>query len=141
MLSLYSCCSSSSAKSFVFQASPSFFSFSPRCLRTPRRSLRTFFTSSFSSGSTNSDEDQEVLVGRTANYGGLRLEETVCIDSGKLRLDSWISSRISGISRVRVQSSIRSGLVSVNGRVVDKVIRISALFFSEPFRYGLSLLV
>ncbi|KAB1203613.1 RNA pseudouridine synthase 2, chloroplastic [Morella rubra] len=121
MLSLYSCCSSSSAKSFVFQASPSFFSFSPRCLRTPRRSSRTFFTSSFSSGSTNSDEDQEVLVGRTANYGGVRLEETVCIDSGKLRLDSWISSRISGISRVRVQSSIRSGLVSVNGRVVDKV--------------------
>lgn len=42
-------------------------------------------------------------------------------DSGKLRLDSWISSRIIGISRARVQSSIRSGLVSVNDRTVDKV--------------------
>lgn len=52
------------------------------------------------------------------------MEETVVdvnSDSGKLRLDSWISSRIIGISRARVQSSIRSGLVSVNDRIVDKV--------------------
>ncbi|WRX30845.1 Protein kinase domain - like 10 [Theobroma cacao] len=49
-------------------------------------------------------------------------EETVDgTKQGKLRLDSWISSRIQGISRARVQSSIKSGLVTVNGRVVDKV--------------------
>ncbi|CAN1824727.1 RNA pseudouridine synthase 2, chloroplastic [Linum perenne] len=54
------------------------------------------------------------------NYAGVRLEETVDNVSGRLRLDSWISSRISGISRARVQSSIKTGLVIVNGRVVDK---------------------
>lgn len=55
------------------------------------------------------------------NYAGVQLEETVDTKAGKLRLDSWISSRIDGISRARVQSSIRSGLVSVNGQVVSKV--------------------
>ncbi|GMY28174.1 RNA pseudouridine synthase 2, chloroplastic [Fagus crenata] len=116
MLSLcYSSCSSSSSK--LFQTSPSlFFPFSPRNPRFPSRLLRTFTAS-------NSNESQESLsvAVRRANYGGVTLEETVDIKSGKLRLDSWISSRISGISRARVQSSIRSGLVSVNGRIVDKV--------------------
>ncbi|XP_062163458.1 RNA pseudouridine synthase 2, chloroplastic isoform X1 [Alnus glutinosa] len=116
-LSIHSSLSSFSAKSFVLQSSPSFF----RNPRAPSRDLRTFLTASASSGSTNSDESHEALAGRRGNYGGVRLEETVCISSGKLRLDSWISSRISGISRARVQSSIRSGLVAVNGRVVDKV--------------------
>ncbi|KAE8696783.1 RNA pseudouridine synthase 2 [Hibiscus syriacus] len=56
------------------------------------------------------------------SYAGVQLEETVYeTNLGKLRLDSWISSRIQGISRARVQSSIKSGLVTVNGRVVDKV--------------------
>lgn len=55
------------------------------------------------------------------NYTGIILQETVDVNSGKLRLDSWISTRIHGISRARVQSSIRSGLVCVNGRVIDKV--------------------
>ncbi|KAL1190071.1 RNA pseudouridine synthase 2 [Cardamine amara subsp. amara] len=55
------------------------------------------------------------------NNAGLKLEETVDAVKGKIRLDSWISSRINGISRARVQSSIRLGLVTVNGRVVDKV--------------------
>lgn len=54
-------------------------------------------------------------------YSGVILQETVDVNTGKLRLDSWISSRIHGISRARVQSSIRSGLVCVNGRVIDKV--------------------
>ncbi|XP_059460544.1 RNA pseudouridine synthase 2, chloroplastic-like isoform X2 [Corylus avellana] len=117
MFSLQFSLSSSSAKSFILQTSPSFF----RSHRAPSRALRTFLTASASSGSTNSDESQEALAGRRANYGGVRLEETVCINSGKMRLDSWISSHISGISRARVQSSIRSGLVAVNGRVVDKV--------------------
>ncbi|XP_057435100.1 RNA pseudouridine synthase 2, chloroplastic isoform X2 [Lotus japonicus] len=58
-----------------------------------------------------------------ANYAGVQLEEIVDnrIGSGKPRLDSWISTRINGISRARVQSSIKSGLVHVNGRVVNKV--------------------
>ncbi|CAO2817606.1 unnamed protein product [Amaranthus hypochondriacus] len=61
------------------------------------------------------------IDGRTS-YAGVRLEEKVeVIDAVKIRLDAWISSKIEGISRARVQSSIRSGLVSVNGRVVDKV--------------------
>lgn len=121
MLSLYSC-STSLAKSFIFQSSPPFFCFSPRNPRTPSSSLRICFVASSSSGSTNSDEDKEDLAGRRANFGGVQLEDTVSLNSGKLRLDSWISSRIGGISRARVQSSIRSGLVAVNGRVVDKVI-------------------
>ncbi|XP_051124330.1 pentatricopeptide repeat-containing protein At1g20230 isoform X1 [Andrographis paniculata] len=58
---------------------------------------------------------------RRSSYSGVKIEEKVELDSGKLRLDSWISSRINGISRARVQSSIRSGLVSVNGRVISKV--------------------
>lgn len=62
------------------------------------------------------------IDGRTS-YAGVRLEEKVeVIDAVKIRLDAWISSKIEGISRARVQSSIRSGLVSVNGRVVDKVL-------------------
>ncbi|KAL9395146.1 hypothetical protein Peur_014431 [Populus x canadensis] len=41
--------------------------------------------------------------------------------SGKLRLDSWISCRISGFSRAPVQSIIKSGIVSVNGKITYKV--------------------
>ncbi|KAJ6405968.1 hypothetical protein OIU84_013854 [Salix udensis] len=59
--------------------------------------------------------------GQRTNYSGVKLEESVDSKSGKSRLDSWISSRISGISRARIQSSIKSGLVSVNGKVTDKV--------------------
>ncbi|CAG7904721.1 unnamed protein product [Brassica rapa] len=55
------------------------------------------------------------------NNAGLKLDETVSVSKGKIRLDSWISSRVDGVSRARVQSSIRQGLVSVNGHVIDKV--------------------
>ncbi|KAK6152137.1 hypothetical protein DH2020_014772 [Rehmannia glutinosa] len=58
---------------------------------------------------------------RPNNFSGVKIEETVELDSQKLRLDSWLSSRINGISRARVQSSIRSGLVSVNGHIINKV--------------------
>ncbi|KAJ4826920.1 hypothetical protein Tsubulata_030422 [Turnera subulata] len=68
---------------------------------------------SFSDGHENNQSHR-------INYAGVRLEETVVSASAKLRLDSWISSRISGISRARVQSSIKSGLVSVNGKLVNK---------------------
>ncbi|XP_075672514.1 RNA pseudouridine synthase 2, chloroplastic [Castanea sativa] len=121
MLSLYyysSCSFSSSSK--LFQTSPSLISFSPRNPRIHSKFLRTF-TASPAAPNSDEGQGQQSLAGRRANYGGLNLEETVDINSGKLRLDSWISSRISGISRARVQSSIRSGLVSVNGRIVDKV--------------------
>ena len=92
--------------------------------RNPKSSSSVFRILRACSYST--DEPHVSVGGRRTrtNYAGVRLEETV-VDvnskSGKLRLDSWISSRIIGISRARVQSSIRSGLVSVNGRIVDKV--------------------
>lgn len=83
-------------------------------------------------GRSISDRNDEVLSGRRNNYSGVRLEETVAVDSSsKLRLDSWISSRVSGISRARVQFSIRSGLVTVNGRIVDKVINYSLNSFCK----------
>ncbi|PWA89735.1 development/cell death domain, Galactose oxidase, beta-propeller [Artemisia annua] len=57
-------------------------------------------------------------------FGGLRndqkINETSVDDVAKSRLDTWISTRIKGISRARVQSSIKSGLVHVNDRVVVK---------------------
>ncbi|KAH6759282.1 Pentatricopeptide repeat superfamily protein [Perilla frutescens var. frutescens] len=90
--------------------------------RTP--SLRLLIATAHAySNSTNSasDDFHEPSSGRLNNYSGVRIEEKVESDSGKLRLDSWIASRKNGISRARVQSSIRSGLVSVNGRVVNKV--------------------
>ncbi|XP_031377420.1 RNA pseudouridine synthase 2, chloroplastic [Punica granatum] len=57
----------------------------------------------------------------TSSFAGVNLVETVDTKASKLRIDAWISSRIRGISRARVQSSIRAGLVTVNGRVIDKV--------------------
>lgn len=72
-------------------------------------------------GDSDSDDSPDEIPGRRSNYSGVKLEETVDSKTGKLRLDSWVSSRIDGVSRARVQSSIRSGLVSVNGRVTDKV--------------------
>ncbi|KAL5706389.1 23S rRNA pseudouridine(1911/1915/1917) synthase [Ranunculus cassubicifolius] len=73
--------------------------------KNPRKSLPRCSSSSRNSG----------------NYAGVELEETVEKSSSKLRIDSWISSRIAGVSRARVQSSIRAGLVSVNNRIIDKV--------------------
>lgn len=72
-------------------------------------------------GDSDSDDSPDEIPGRRSNCSGVKLEETVDGKTGKLRLDSWVSSRIDGVSRARVQSSIRSGLVSVNGRVTDKV--------------------
>ncbi|KAF7817668.1 RNA pseudouridine synthase 2, chloroplastic [Senna tora] len=123
MLPLHSCtcCRSSAAK--AFRSSPSLFPFSDgrwNC-KFPFSAARTAGPSSSFTGDSDSDGDQESVDSKRTNYAGVRLEETVDIKSGKLRLDSWISYRINGISRARVQSSIRAGLVHVNGRVVDKV--------------------
>ncbi|KAI3834263.1 hypothetical protein MKX03_030070 [Papaver bracteatum] len=68
---------------------------------------------------TDESTEEDHFVRNSGNYAGAKLEE---INGGeKLRLDTWISSRMSGVSRARVQSSIKSGLVKVNGRVVNKV--------------------
>lgn len=79
------------------------------------------YANSIPAANSGSDGFNESTSGRPNNYSGVKIEEKVELDSGKLRLDSWIASRINGISRARVQSSIRSGLVSVNGRVINKV--------------------
>ncbi|KAL7584849.1 RNA pseudouridine synthase 2, chloroplastic [Lactuca sativa] len=89
---------------------------------TPFRQKVSF--TSCSRGSDLDDElqaEEDIFSGsrQITNYTGVRLEESV-EEVGKTRLDTWISTRINGISRARVQSSIRSGLVSVNHRVVVK---------------------
>ncbi|KAK1388581.1 S4 domain-containing protein [Heracleum sosnowskyi] len=71
---------------------------------------------------SNSTAAADANSERRNNYAGVQLEESVCqVNSSKLRLDTWISSRINGISRARVQSTIKSGLVTVNGRTIHKV--------------------
>ncbi|XP_068640330.1 RNA pseudouridine synthase 2, chloroplastic [Aristolochia californica] len=74
--------------------------------------------SSLSSSSSEEPQDHQSLRG---NYAGVRFEEIVRIGTEKSRLDSWISSHIEGVSRARIQSSIRAGLVFVNGKAVSKV--------------------
>lgn len=66
-------------------------------------------------------EDRQPVPKSLSSYAGFNLDEKVNVTTGKLRLDAWVASRIQGISRARVQSSIKSGLVTVNGRVIDKV--------------------
>ncbi|GFP86623.1 pentatricopeptide repeat-containing protein at1g20230 [Phtheirospermum japonicum] len=107
-----------------FVQSLSWSSARPLSINPRNPSLRRLITTACSfpnpNSSANSDSD-DTFSGRPNNFSGVQIEETVGRDSGKLRLDSWISSRMSGISRARVQSSIRSGLVSVNGHVISKV--------------------
>ncbi|PON34907.1 Pseudouridine synthase [Parasponia andersonii] len=121
----------SSSKTFLTSSSSLLFSFVPPKPRLPPSSSSSSsfrsrvpttarVVSSFT-GASISDSNDDALSGVRPNFSGVRLEETVPIDSGKVRLDSWISSRVGGISRARVQSSIRLGLVRVNGQVVDKV--------------------
>ncbi|KGN62268.1 hypothetical protein Csa_018737 [Cucumis sativus] len=109
-----------SARTIQASPSPIHFFFPPNRRRIGSNVLR--ISSNFSTRcSSDYDEYSEAQSERIANYAGTRLEETVDVNPGKVRLDSWISCRINGISRARVQSSIRAGLVSVNGRVIDKV--------------------
>ncbi|XP_022769247.1 RNA pseudouridine synthase 2, chloroplastic isoform X2 [Durio zibethinus] len=113
MVSLYSCCPFPSTK--ALQMYPSFLFLSPR---NPK--LLPFTISRILRASSCSAAKHQQPI--RARYAGVQLEETVDeTKQGKLRLDSWISSRIQSISRARVQFSIKSGLVTVNGRVVDKV--------------------
>lgn len=66
---------------------------------------------------------------RSGGLTGTRLEEAVPAGEGRSRVDAWISARLGGggVSRARVQASIRAGLVAVNGRPVSKVSWFSSL--------------
>ncbi|KAL6001397.1 hypothetical protein ACLOJK_007131 [Asimina triloba] len=112
MLSLLPISSSSSSSSWFS---------SPPAKALLRPNAKFLFLASSPSSSSPSPLPQN-------NYAGHVFHDTVGGGDGRkspssFRLDSWISSRIrdTGISRARVQSSIRSGLVAVNGRTVDKV--------------------
>lgn len=129
MLSFHSITFCSSPSATALRTSSSSLSFLPRNPRFHSRIFSILRESPDSAGESNSDQHQGLLAGRRINYAGVRLEETVQIKSEKVRLDSWISSRIAGISRARVQSSIRSGLVAVNGRIIDKVILNFTMFY------------
>ncbi|XP_031102451.1 RNA pseudouridine synthase 2, chloroplastic [Ipomoea triloba] len=93
---------------------------SPRATASYGRVSNLIFRA-FSNSAASNARPEPIPGHQITNYSGVKLEETVEPNSGKLRLDSWISSRIDGVSRARVQSSIRSGLVTVNGRIIDKV--------------------
>ncbi|MQM15489.1 hypothetical protein Taro_048434 [Colocasia esculenta] len=91
--------------------------------KSPSR-LAQLFCSSASESTSDSLRQQAEPRGCHGSHAGVRLDETVEKGAERSRLDSWISSRISGVSRARVQASIRSGLVTVNGRIIDKVSHI-----------------
>ena len=110
--------------------------------RKSRNSFSRRLCTSLSSESTFTPPQQEKQSFR-ANHAGVRLEETVQDGTGRTRLDAWISSHMGDVSRARIQATIRSGLVSVNGRTVNKVfcsiftlalfwIRTNILFFMGP---------
>lgn len=99
-----------------------------------RRNTRIRLSNSlFSSLASTCSVDHSPPV--RSKYGGIQLEETVEAGSEKSRLDAWIASRMHDVSRARIQSSIRSGLVTVNGRAVDKV--QSSLLFLELIGFNL----
>ncbi|XP_054817981.1 RNA pseudouridine synthase 2, chloroplastic isoform X2 [Prosopis cineraria] len=120
MLQLQSCTCRGAFTAKSFRPSPALFSTRDRNHKFPLSVSRTIRGCCGFDGDLDSDGEQETVFSKRTNYAGVQLEETVDAISGKIRLDSWISSRISGITRARVQSSIRAGLVLVNGRVVDK---------------------
>ncbi|WVZ19590.1 hypothetical protein V8G54_006912 [Vigna mungo] len=134
MLSFHSCgccrVSTSTAFHFQFRTLPS----SSLFLYATSYKFRSTTASAGSGFTGHSDSDGD----RKLNFSGVRLEEAVdsTIGSAKLRLDSWISSRINGISRARVQSSIKSGLVHVNGRVVDKCLNFTEYSVSQVLDIG-----
>lgn len=135
MLSLYHSLSvtsfPSSGKAFNNSSSLRFVPRNPSISRVSFL-VRACCTSNPNVDSESDESSTQVISQQRYNYAGIRLEESVDTKSGKLRLDSWISSRITGISRARVQSSIRSGLVSVNGRTTDKVYFPFCPFYTSP---------
>ncbi|XP_062234064.1 RNA pseudouridine synthase 2, chloroplastic-like isoform X2 [Phragmites australis] len=73
--------------------------------------------------SSDASAEAAELESRRGGHGGTRLEEAVPAGEGRSRIDAWIVARLGGggVSRSRVQASIRAGLVAVNGRPVSKV--------------------
>ncbi|KAF7104862.1 hypothetical protein CFC21_105726 [Triticum aestivum] len=73
--------------------------------------------------SSDAVAEAEPAPARRGGHAGTRLEEAVPAAEGRSRVDAWISARLGGggVSRARVQASIRAGLVAVNGRPVSKV--------------------
>uniref|UniRef100_A0A7N0UJT4 RNA-binding S4 domain-containing protein n=1 Tax=Kalanchoe fedtschenkoi TaxID=63787 RepID=A0A7N0UJT4_KALFE len=118
MFSHFSLSSSSFFPHKAFQAS-SFLSLIPE-RSSPRTGVVRIFRACCASDS-QPVPDYEPPAGRRSNFSGLKFNELADVKSGKVRLDAWITSRIDGVSRARVESSIKAGLVSVNGRVVSKV--------------------
>ncbi|VAI81381.1 unnamed protein product [Triticum turgidum subsp. durum] len=74
--------------------------------------------------SSDAVAEAEPAPARRGGHAGTRLEEAVPAAEGRSRVDAWISARLGGggVSRARVQASIRAGLVAVNGRPVSKVV-------------------
>lgn len=81
----------------------------------------------------SSDANAEATERRRGGHAGTRLEEAVPAGEGRSRLDAWIAARLGGggVSRARVQASIRAGLVAVNGRPVSKVLRFPPTSFAS----------
>ena len=88
--------------------------------------FRAFYARCVASNARAEAAEPESRGGR---LGGTRLEEAVPAGEGRSRIDAWISARLGGggVSRARVQASIRAGLVAVNGRPVSKVACFSSL--------------
>ncbi|XP_074567469.1 RNA pseudouridine synthase 2, chloroplastic [Curcuma longa] len=105
----------SSSSYSLFSSSLNLLLRSPTRCRVPRGAL---FCCNQSTGPKPESPPPPVAI--RANHAGLRLEEKVEVGVQKTRIDSWISSRLHGVSRARIQSSIKSGLVSVNGRTINK---------------------
>lgn len=55
--------------------------------------------------------------------GSLDFKGTVPEGIVKTRLDAWLAGQLPLVSRARVQSNIRQGLILVNGKVITKVCR------------------
>lgn len=88
-----------------------------------RQKIRSGGPRDFYARCVASNASAEPAESRKGGHGGTRLEEAVPVGEGRSRIDAWISSRLGGggVSRARVQASIRAGLVAVNGRPISKV--------------------
>lgn len=87
------------------------------------QNIRSSRPRAFYARCASSNASAEAAESRKGGHGGTRLEEAVPVGEGRSRVDAWISARLGGggVSRARVQASIRAGLVAVNGRPVSKV--------------------
>ncbi|CAM6035617.1 unnamed protein product [Sphagnum compactum] len=70
-----------------------------------------------------SAQEEHVVKVENHQISGGELEYRGSVPHGveKVRLDAWLAGQLPRISRARVQSSIRQGLILVNGEPVNKV--------------------